>query len=118
MLLSLSLSPVIARVTTLAADARLGRMLGVEAWNPLLLAAFDFSNKQAQIYNILFVLVFGFATLNILSLVARRFEPERGRNRLTFGESIAVTVVLVSIGLLGWEMLTIFKVFPIKLHPR
>jgi hypothetical protein len=60
--------------------------------------------------------VFGFATLNILGLVARRFEPER--NRLSFGETLAVMVVLVSVVLLGWELLTLFKVFPIKLHPR
>jgi len=87
-------------------------------WHPLLLLAFDYGNKQSQIYNLLFVLVFGFATLNILGLVARRFEPERNRNRLSFGETIAVTVVLVSIVMLSWELLTIFKVFPIKLHPR
>jgi hypothetical protein len=60
--------------------------------------------------------VFGFATLNILGLVARRFEPER--NRMSFGETLAVMVVLASVVLLTWEMLTLFKVFPIKLHPR
>jgi len=85
---------------------------------PLSLVAFDLSDKQGGIYNILFVLVFGFATLNILNLVARRFEPERSRSGLSFGETMAVTVVLVSIVLLGWELLTMFKIFPIKLHPR
>jgi hypothetical protein len=50
--------------------------------------------------------------------VARRFEPERSRSGLSFGETMAVTVVLVSIVLLGWELLTMFKIFPIKLHPR
>jgi amino acid transporter len=87
-------------------------------WHPLLLLLFDYSGKQSQIYNILFVLVFAFATLNILGLVARRYEPERNRNRLSFGETIAITVVLVSIMMLSWELLTLFKVFPIKLHPR
>ena len=73
-------------------------------------------NKKSDIYGILWVLVFGFATLNILGLVARRFEPSR--NRLNFGESIAILVVVVSIILLGWEMLNLFKIFPIKLHPH
>ena len=72
--------------------------------------------KKGDIYNILWALVFGFATLNILGLVARRFEPNR--NRLNFGETIAIMVVIVSILLLGWEMLNLFKIFPIKLHPH
>ena len=73
-------------------------------------------DKKGDIYNILWALVFGFATLNILGLVARRFEPSR--NRLNFGETIAILVVVVSIVLLGWEMLNLFKIFPIKLHPH
>ncbi|MGA9798527.1 MAG: hypothetical protein WBQ68_05940 [Terriglobales bacterium] len=77
----------------------------------LLLADFT---KKGDIFNILWALVFGFATLNILGLVARRFEPNR--NRLNFGETIAIMVVIVSIVLLGWEMLTLFKIFPIKLQ--
>jgi hypothetical protein len=72
------------------------------------------SDKKGDVYNILWVLVFGFATLNILGLVARRFEPSR--NRLNFGETIAIMVVVVSIVLLGWEMLNLFKIFPIKLQ--
>jgi hypothetical protein len=64
-----------------------------------------------NVYNILWAVVFGFATLNILSLTARRFEPSR--RGLTFGELLAVMVVLLSIFLLGWEMLTLFHVFPI-----
>jgi hypothetical protein len=72
--------------------------------------------KRGDIYNILWVLVFGFATLNILGLVTRKFEPER-RSRLSFGESIAIMVVVVSVVLLGWEMLYYFKVLPIKLKP-
>ena len=69
-------------------------------------------NKKGDVYNILWALVFGFATLNILGLVARRFEPSR--NRLNFGETIAILVVVVSIILLGWEMLNLFKIFPIQ----
>ncbi len=75
---------------------------------------YEGSNQKGNVYNILWALVFGFATLNILGLVARRFEPNR--NRLSFGETIAIMVVIVSIALLGWEMLTLFKVFPIKLQ--
>ena len=63
-----------------------------------------------DLYNILWAVVFGFATLNILSLAAKRFEP--GRRGLTFGELLAVMVVLISIFLLGWEMLNLFHIFP------
>ena len=72
-------------------------------------------SKRSDIYNILWVLVFGFATLNILGLVARKFEPER--SRLSFGESLAIMVVVVSVALLAWEMLYFFKILPIKLKP-
>ena len=68
---------------------------------------------RQDLYNILWAVVFGFAPLNILSLAARRFEPTR--RGLTFGELMAVMVVLLSIFLLGWEMLNLFHVFPIKL---
>ena len=74
-------------------------------------AAFFYRGTLQNVYNILWAVVFGFATLNILSLTARRFEP--GRRGLTFGELLAVMVVLLSIFLLGWEMLTLFHVFPI-----
>ena len=77
---------------------------------------FEDADKKGDIYNILWALVFGFATLNILGLVARRFEPDR--SRLSFGETIAIMVVMVSIVLLGWEMLNLFKIFPIKLRPH
>jgi len=80
----------------------------------LLLVVLEESGKRGDVYNILWALVFGFATLNILGLVARRFEPSR--NRLNFGETIAILVVIVSIVLLGWEMLNLFKIFPIKLQ--
>lgn len=80
----------------------------------VLLIVFEEFGKKGDVYNILWALVFGFATLNILGLVARRFEPSR--NRLNFGESIAIMVVIVSVVLLGWEMLNLFKIFPIKLQ--
>ncbi|MGA2022968.1 MAG: hypothetical protein ABSH02_20415, partial [Candidatus Sulfotelmatobacter sp.] len=67
-----------------------------------------------DVYNILWAVVLGFATLNILSQAARRFEPNR--RGLTFGELMAVLIVLLSIFLLGWEFLNIFRIFPIKLH--
>ena len=80
---------------------------------PLALIAVAETSKRGDVYNILWVLVFGFATLNILGLVARKFEPER--SRLSFGESLAIMVVLVSVVLLSWELLYLFKVLPIKL---
>jgi hypothetical protein len=70
--------------------------------------------RRQDVYNILWAVVFGFATLNILSLAARRYEPTR--RGLTFGELMAVMVVVVSIILLGWEMLNLFHIFPIRLQ--
>lgn len=72
------------------------------------------SSRRNDVYNILWAVVFGFATLNILSLAARRFEPNR--RGLTFGELMAVLIVLLSIFLLGWELLSVFHIFPIKLQ--
>jgi hypothetical protein len=72
------------------------------------------ASRRNDIYNILWAVVFGFATLNILSLAARRFEPNR--RGLTFGELMAVLIVLLSIFLLGWELLSVFRIFPIKLQ--
>ena len=74
-----------------------------------------YRGSRQDVYNILWAVVFGFATLNILSLAARRFEP--ARRGLTFGELMAVMVVLLSIFLLGWEMLNLFHVFPIRIRP-
>jgi hypothetical protein len=71
------------------------------------------SSKKGDAYNILWAVVFGFATLNILSLVAKRFEPNP--NRMTFGEVLAILTVVVAIILLGWEMLYLFKILPIRL---
>src|ERR1700693_4003485 len=82
----------------------------------LLVMALEDAGRKDDVYSILWALVFGFATLNILGLVARRFEPSR--NRLNFGETLAILVVVVSVVLLGWEMLNLFKIFPIRLHPH
>jgi hypothetical protein len=72
-----------------------------------------YRGSRQDVYNILWAVVFGFATLNILSLAARRFEPTR--RGLSFGELMAVLVVLLSIFLLGWEMLNLLHIFPIRL---
>jgi hypothetical protein len=69
--------------------------------------------SRGDVYNILWAVVFGFATLNILSLAAKRLEPTR--RGLSFGELLAIVVVLLSVFLLGWEMLNLFHIFPIKL---
>ncbi|HEY1262335.1 MAG TPA: hypothetical protein VGF06_02360 [Terriglobales bacterium] len=81
---------------------------------PVLLALISVSNRS-EVYNILWALVFGFATLNILGLVARRFDASQ-RPRLSFGEMIAILVVVVSVLLLGWEMLYFFKILPIRIE--
>ncbi len=73
-----------------------------------------YRESRQDVYNILWAVVFGFATLNIISLAARRLEPNR--RGMTFGELMAVMVVLLSIVLLGWEMLNTFHIFPFKLR--
>jgi hypothetical protein len=77
-------------------------------------AAVFYRGSRQDVYNILWAVVFGFATLNILSLTARRMEP--ARRGLTFGEFLAVMVVVVAVILLGWEMLNMFHIFPIRLR--
>src|SRR5580698_3963976 len=72
------------------------------------------AGRRYDVYNILWVVVFGFATLNILGLAARRFEPTR--RGMSFGEILAVLVVLLSLFLLGWEMLNLLHIFPIRLR--
>ena len=76
--------------------------------------AFQSDGSHSDVYNILWAVVFGFATLNILSLAARRFEPTR--RGMSFGEMLAVLVVLLSLFLLGWEMLNLLHIFPIRLR--
>ncbi len=57
---------------------------------------FQYPGKKGDVYNMLWALVFG--------------------NRLNFGEMLAIMVVIASFFLLGWEMLYLFKVLPIKLR--
>jgi len=76
----------------------------------------QFGSKRGEIYNILWALVFGFATLNILSLVTRRYEPNR--SRMSPGEVMAVMTVVVSVLLLSFEMLGVFHVLPLRVHPH
>ncbi len=88
----------------------------VRGFVPLLFGmsvALQYRGSRGDVYNILWAVVFGFATLNILSLAARRLEPKR--RGLSFGELLAVIVVVLSLFLLAWEMLTLFHIFPIKL---
>lgn len=79
----------------------------------VVVAAFWRATRQ-DAYNVLWAVVFGFATLNILSLAARRMEP--ARRGLSFGELMAVMVVAIAVILLGWEMLSVFHVFPLKIR--
>jgi hypothetical protein len=107
--------------TTLARAANHLRVIRTVLSLPWFLAVIleyqdDWTSKKTNVYNILWVLVFGFATLNILGLVARRLEPRRANMNL--GEMVAILVVAVSIFLLGWEMLYVFHVLPIKLSPH
>ena len=76
-------------------------------------AAFWRATRQ-DAYNILWAVVFGFATLNILTLAARRLEPNR--RGLHFGEVLALMVVAVAVILLAWEMLSEFHIFPLKIR--
>jgi len=82
----------------------------------ILPAAFLLASTRDQVYNVLWALVFGFATINILSLGARRFDAHK--RGLNFGEVLAILIVVVSIVLLGWEMLYLFHILPIHLAPR
>ncbi len=76
-----------------------------------------YTEKKGSVFNVLWALVFGFATLNILGLVLRRFDPAK-KGGLNFGEVLAIVVVFFSIFLLGLEMLNVLHIFPVKLSPR
>jgi hypothetical protein len=96
-------------IVALYPQARAGAAIGFSMAVALL-----YRGSRQDVYNILWAVVFGFATLNILSLAARRMEP--ARRGLSFGELMAVAVVVVAVFLLGWEMLNLFHIFPIKLQ--
>jgi hypothetical protein len=81
---------------------------------PVLLFVFQNSGRQEDIYDILWAVVFGFATLNIIGLALRRYETSG--SRLNLGEILAIMIVGLSIVLLGWEMLYVLKILPIKLQ--
>jgi len=70
----------------------------------------------SRMYDLLWGAVFGFATLNILGLVVRRFEP--GRSRMTFGEMLAIIAAVIALLMLVWELLFLFHILPIRLEPR
>ena len=72
-----------------------------------------FGDYLDNIYDILIALVFGFSSLSVLGLAVSRADQRRGLN---FGEVLAVTAVVLSIGLWGWGMLQLFHIFPIKLR--
>ena len=114
-----ALTAFFARLTSTLGVGSVFSSFGARIADLFLMASFvvlQYGGKKGDLYNVLWILVFGFATLNILALVARHFDP--AQSRLTFGELLAVLVVLIAITLLGWELLTLFKIFPIKLHPR
>jgi len=74
------------------------------------------SETRTGMYNVLWVLVFGFATLNILGLAFRRFDTRK--MGLTFGEIIAILVVVFSVLLFGSEIIGLLHILPIHLTPQ
>jgi hypothetical protein len=100
--------------TTRAALAVYPLARGYAATLVSVVAAIFYRGSRQDVYNVLWSVVFGFATLNILGLAARRMEP--GKRGMSFGEILAVMVVLIAVFLLGWEMLNMFHIFPIRLR--
>ena len=84
----------------------------------VVLLAWQLTVRRGELYNILWMLVFGFATINILALVTRSLDPSGRKRRMAIGEILAILVVLTCLGLLAAEMLSLFHIFPIKLTPR
>lgn len=97
-------------------DALLTVITSLFPLHAALLFLFQNSAKQEDIYDILWAVVFGFATLNIVGLALRRFETSG--NRLNLGEVLAIMIVGLSVILLGWEMLYVLKILPFKLEAR
>src|SRR5438132_11592979 len=79
---------------------------------PAIAVFLQYSEKKNNLYTILWALVFGFATLNILGLVTRRFEPSR--TRLSFGETLAIVVVAFAAFHSDWRMRNWLKSLPTK----
>jgi len=79
-------------------------------------ALFLSRTARQEVYNVLWALVFAFATLNILTLGARHFEADR--RGLSFGEVLAILVVVLSVFMLGWEMLYLFHILPLRVVPH
>ena len=65
-------------------------------------------------HDLMWIIVFGFATVNIMGLGARHLDPRHKRRYL--GEIMAVMVVLGSVMLFSWETFNLLGIFPIKLH--
>ena len=106
----------------LFATGRLHWRIGV-SWHALpgvalgsLPAMYMLSWGHDEVYTMLWALVFGFATLNILSLGARSFDGSK--SGLNFGEILAILVVLVSVVLLAGELLYFFGILPIPAKRR
>ena len=70
---------------------------------------------DTNLYSILIAAVFGFSALNILALLTKSADARR--RRLNLGETLAIMIVLLSVGFLGMEMLHLYHIFPIKLQP-
>ena len=76
----------------------------------------QYSAVNENAHTILWGLVFGFATLNILHLGARHLAP--ARRHVHFGEILAILIVITALGMLAWELLHMFHILPIQLAPR
>jgi hypothetical protein len=110
---SIALAAIVSRV-------RLRSFFGLHAITLIFLGYFQlpdvFSEAKTSVYNVLWVLVFGFATFNILGLAFRRFDTRKVG--LTFGEIIAILVVVFSVILFGLEIVGLMHILPIHLSPR
>jgi hypothetical protein len=69
-----------------------------------------------KMYDVLWGAVFAFACLNIFGLVAKQFET--GRTRISLGEMLAISAAVISLVMLGGELLFFFHLLPIRLEPR
>ena len=109
---TLTLVSNVARTTRAALALHSAVRIPADIFFSIALAVF-YRAARENTFNMLWAVLFGFATLNILGLAARRMEPRRG---LSLGEVMAVLTVILAVFLLGWEMLGLFHIFPIKLR--